>query len=103
VHRRHRIEKKDNNQNLKMGLLFFSEGALLLCMHNPLGAKERKDDGASSQRACAVESKTQQSKLSWHDHQVCCHDSFSSENHKTTKTLANEPYPQQPAAPSAAS
>jgi hypothetical protein len=86
-----------------MGLLFFGEGALLLCMHNRLGAKERKDDGVSSQHTCAVGSKTQQSKLSWHDHQVCCHNSFSSENHKTTKTLADESYPQQPAAPLAAS
>jgi hypothetical protein len=86
-----------------MGLLFFGEGALLSCMHNPLGAKAKKDDGASSQRAHAVGSKTQQSKLSWHDHQVCCHDSFSLENHKTRKILANESYPQQPAAPSAAS
>jgi hypothetical protein len=68
-----------------MELLFFDEGILLLCMHNPLGAKERKDDGASSQRALAVGSKTQQSKLSWHDHHMCCHDSLSSENHKTTK------------------
>jgi hypothetical protein len=68
-----------------MGLLFFGEGALLSCMHNPLGAKERNDDGTSSQRVRAVGSNTQQSKLSWHDHQVCCHDSFSSENHKQQK------------------
>jgi hypothetical protein len=43
-------EERQTSKNLIIELLFFGEGALLsrTHKHNPLGAKERKDDGASS-------------------------------------------------------